>query len=227
LALMELAALLELLYSARERWQTLTASVHRRSDPARELELLKARGLYREPQAIPPEEGSWEGKPLQLAEVTTRLWAAHPYLLRWETTFVRDGLEQTSVGVKDGELFWERIGDDDIHTNEGREPLATMTAFEEVLLDPSPLLGVYRFELGLTTRRLNRRAVEVTALRRPGTQRFQLASLSDHLVLVVDRERGVLLHASLVVDGEELSSSEVLEITFDEPIQPDLFRPLS
>ena len=47
--------------------------------------------------------------------------------------------------------------------------------------------------------------------------------LSGQLALVVDEDRGVLLHAAVLVDGEELSSSEVVEITFDEPVPPDLF----
>jgi hypothetical protein len=74
---MELPALLELLYSASERSRTVRATVHRWHDHARERALLRARGLYREPPPISPEEGSW-GEPAEVMETTTRLWAARP-----------------------------------------------------------------------------------------------------------------------------------------------------
>jgi hypothetical protein len=118
---------------------------------------------------------------------------------------------ESSVGVKNGELFWERASDGEIHTNEGREPGFTMRAGEEVMLDPSPLLGVYRFDLRAATMRNDGRVVDL---------------LSDQLALAVDEDRGVLLRAAVLVHGEELSSSDVVEIAFDEPIRPALFRPL-
>lgn len=223
---MELTALLELLYSATDRSRTVCATVHRVHDQARELDLLKARGLYREPPQIPPEEGSWTNQPAAVQETTTRLWATWPDRLRWETAFTRDGVEGTSVGVKEGELFWERIGDGEIRTNDGREPHTTMTTAVELLLDPSRLLGDYRFEIGAPTTWHKRRALEVTASSRPGARPGMFGPLSDQLALVVDEDRGVLLRAAVVVDGEELSSSEVVEIKFDEPIAAELFRPL-
>jgi hypothetical protein len=50
--------------------------------------------------------------------------------------------------------------------------------------------------------------------------------LSDELNLLVDQERGVLPRPAVIVAGEEISSSEIVEIAFDEPIAADLFRPL-
>jgi hypothetical protein len=48
-------------------------------------------------------------------------------------------------------LLWERSGDEHLHTNENRERGGTLTIGEERLVDPSPLLGSYRFELGPPT----------------------------------------------------------------------------
>jgi hypothetical protein len=223
---MELAALLELLYSAIDRSRTVNATVHRRNHQARELDLLRARGRYREPPPIPPEEGSW-GEPSEVIETTTRVWAARPYWFRWESTFTSDGMDKrTSVGVKEGELFWHRFADGEVHTNEGREMSGTMTTDEERLLDPSALLGVYRFETRAPTTLLGRPGLEVTAQRRLGTHQHDFGLLDDELALVVDEERGVLLRAAVVVEGEEVSFSEIVEIAFDELIQPELFRPL-
>ena len=224
---MELPSLLELLYSASDRSRTVRATVRRRNRQAREVELLRARGFMRELPPIPPEEGSW-GQPPEVIETTTHVWAARPYGLRWESTFTGDGVSwRTSVGVKEGELFWQRFGEnDEVHTNEGREGHGTMTTDEERLLDPSSLLGVYRFEITGETTRLGRPAVEVRARRRLGAHAHEFGPLSDELALVVDIERGVLLRVAVVVEGEELSFSEIEEIVFDEHISSELFGPL-
>ena len=222
---MELPALLELLYSATDRSRTVCATVHRVTDQARELDLLKARGLYRDPPQIPPEEGSWDQSSIGIIEATTRLWAVRPQRLRWETTFTVDGMnERTSVGVKDRELFWQHLGDGEIHTNEGREDKSTMTTAEELLLDPSSLLGSYRFEIRGATSLLDRAGWSVAGSRRVGVH--AVGNFSDELAFVVDEQRGVLLRVAAVVDGEELSHSEMLEVAFDEDVAPDLFRPL-
>jgi hypothetical protein len=224
---MELPALLELLYSAVDRSRTVCATVHRVTDQAREFDLLKARGLYREPPEIPPEEGSWDRAPMGIIEATTRLWAERPRRLRWETTFTVDGMdERTSVGVKDRELFWQRWPDGEVETNEGREDTSTMTTPEELLLDPSPLLGSYRFEIRGATSLLDRAACSVAASRRPGERAHAFGYFSDELAFVVDEQRGVLLRLAAVVDGEELSQSEMLEVAFDEDVAPHLFLPL-
>jgi hypothetical protein len=228
LSVMELPALLELLYSATDRSRTVRATVHRVTDQARELDLLKARGLYRDPPKIPPEEGSWHQSSRGIIEATTRLWAARPHRLRWETTFTVDGMdERTSVGVKDRELFWQHLGDGEIHTNEGREDKSTVTTAEELLLDPSALLGSYRFEVRGATSLLDRAGCSVAGSRRFGAHAHAFGHFSDELAFVVDEQRGVLLRVAAVVDGEELSHSEMLELAFDEDVAPDLFLPLS
>jgi hypothetical protein len=221
---MELAALLELLYSATERSRTVRATVHRVTYQARELELLRARGLYRDPPPIPPEEGSW-GQPAEVFEATTHLWAAHPYWLRWETTFTSDAEgERTSIGVKERELFWSRFGDGQVRTNEGRDNRGTMTIDEELLLDPSPLLGTYTFEVRGATTFLDRAVWAVVALRRFAAQTHALGLLSDQLSLLVDDERGIVLRVAVVVGEEEVSHTLVTEVVFDEPVPPARFH---
>lgn len=222
---MELGTLLELLYSARDRSQTIRATIRRRHRQAKELELLRARGLYRDPPPIPPEEGTW-GTPSDVIETTTRVWAARPYRLRWESTFNGDGIDKrASVGVKEGELFWSRFADGEVHTNEQRPMSGTMTTDEERLLDPSALLGLYRFETKSQTALLGRPSMEVIARRRLGVHGHEFGPLSDELALIVDDERGVLLRLAVVVEGEEISFSEIVEIAFDEPISAEAVPP--
>jgi hypothetical protein len=222
----ELGTLLELLYSARDRSTTVQATVRRRHRQARELELMRARGLWRDLPPIPPEEGAW-GEASELVETTTRLWAARPDWLRWESTFSGNPAgAQTSVGVKAGELFWHRFGGGEIRTNENRAGRGTMTTSEELSLDPSALLAAYRFEIGPEATLVGRRGIEIAAQRRVGAHRHAYGLLGDELALVIDEERGVLLRSAVVVEGEEISSVEIVEIVFDEPISGELFRPL-
>jgi hypothetical protein len=155
------------------------------------------------------------------------LWAAHPYWFRWETTFTGDVEgEWTSIGVKERELFWSRFGDGEVHTNDGRDSRGMMTIDEGLLLDPSPLLGMYTFEVGGATTVLDRAAWAVVASRRFAAQTHAFGLPSDQLSLVVDDERGILLRVSVVVDEEEISHARVTEVVFDEPIPPDRFRRL-
>jgi hypothetical protein len=222
----ELAALLELLYSARDRSRTVRATVRRRSEEAVLREALRRRGLYREPPRIPPEEGDWGTAPDRV-QTTTRLWAARPDWLRWETEAVVDGEPVVAdVGVKQGGLYWMRDPTGGVHTNEGEEWGSATTASEEPLLDPASLLGAFRFELGEETEGVGRPAVRVRARRRAGDHTHALGHFADELELVVDRERGLLLRVSARLDGVEIERHEVVELALDEPLDPQLFRPL-
>jgi hypothetical protein len=100
-----------------------------------------------------------------------------------------------------------------------------MSIEEERLLDPSPMLGTYRFDVSGTTAVLDRAAVEVVATRRIGGHYRDFGPLADELALLVDNERGVL-RVAVIVEGEEIAVTEIREIAFDESIQPELFRPL-
>jgi outer membrane lipoprotein-sorting protein len=69
--------------------------------------------------------------------------------------------------------------------------------------------------------------VHVRAKRRSAERGHDFGPLADELDLIVDRERGVLLRvAVVVVDDEELSAIEITEVTFDEAVPGEIFRPL-
>ena len=175
--------------------------------------------MYRDPPPIPPEEGTWGQLP-DVIESTTRVWVAHPYWWRSETTFGAD----TTILVKDADVFWQREANGDVHSNEQREHGGWTTVVEERLLDPAPLIGIYRLARQGETMLLGRKAVEVTAIPRHRDLSHDFGTLADELALAVDSERGILLRAAVTVDGEVLSTYEVTEIAFDEHISPDLFK---
>jgi hypothetical protein len=225
---MEATDVLEVLYSASERSRTVRATVRRWSDDARLREILRARGEYRDPPAIPPEEGSW-GEPPNRIEVTTRLWTAQPNRLRWESEYVADGsLSGKELGVKEGEVYWvqHKIGEiDDVQSNEEAPYGSTTSRLEERLLDPAPLLGGFRVEPREDTTCLGRAAILVRAVPRPSQWSTDFVRAIDELELVVDRERGVLLRISELAAGDEIARSEIIELAFDEPVVADLFLP--
>jgi hypothetical protein len=222
---MERADLLELLYSASDRSQMVRATVTRWSDDARLRELLRARGEYRDPPPIPPEEGSW-GEPPTRIEVTTKIWTARPDRLRWESEYVADGsLSSKELGVKDGDLYWVQSEIGGFQSNESAPHGSTTSRLEERLLDPAPLLGSFRVEAGKETSCLGRAAIRVRAIPRPGQWSHDFSRVLDELELVVDRERGVLLRVSERATGDEIARSEIVELAFDEPVAAELFRP--
>lgn len=75
-----------------------------------------------------------------------------------------------------------------------------MTTDEERLLDPSALLGLYRFEAKSQTALLGRPSMEVIPRRRLGVHGHEFGPLSDELALIVDEERGVLPRLAVIVD---------------------------
>jgi hypothetical protein len=224
---MEQARLLELLYAAGDRSQTVRATITRWSDDARLRELLRARGEYRDPPAISPEEGSWAEPPTRI-EVTTRLWRAQPDWLRWESQYVADGqLSHREVGVKAGELYWVVQSETgDVISNESAPHGSTTSRLEERLLDPAPLLGSFRVEIGEELQCLGRAAIRVSAIPRLGQWSSDFIRVLDQLELVVDRARGVLLRVSELAAGDEIARSEIVGLAFDERIAAELFQPL-
>jgi len=155
---------------------------------------------------------------------TTHVWLALPYSLRWESTFSGDGIdEQTSIGGRTASASG-RVSE--VHTNEQRRTGGTMTTDEERLPDPSALLGVYRFATRYRPHPSEDQASKSSRVGGSASSSKKFGPLSDELSLLVDKELGVPLRSAVMVTGEEISSSEIVEIAFDEPIPAALFRPL-
>jgi outer membrane lipoprotein-sorting protein len=227
----ELASFLELLYTAGERSRTVCATVNRWQDEARFIQLLKERGFYQELPPIPPEEGEWPSMPDE-SRATTRIWIERPDKLRWESDHRFDGgSPEQVVGVKDGERFWARDMEGEVDSNADRPFESSMSIPEEVLFEPAPLLGAVRFQLDGEADVRGRAALRVRATKRrdgPLTERPELlSSVADKWEALVDRERGVLLYLGALAGGAALSTAEVVDIAFDEPLPGALFEPLS
>jgi hypothetical protein len=105
-----------------------------------------------------------------------------------------------------------------------RSPYEVVAPF--FLLRPWALLPSYRFEPRGSTEIAGRAAIDVRAQLRPGRRVRHLPGFSwgaDEHRLAVDRERGALLRVAAFMDGDEYDVTEVTEVAFDQPIDPEIF----
>jgi hypothetical protein len=169
--------------------------------------------------ASAPEDGR-EGEP---AERTWRLWIEAPVRLRVE----REG----SVGVRDGASWWYGHPAHGWYSNED-DPSSQAQIGDEalLLLDPSPLVGALRFEVGGREMIAGREAFCLRGkLRVNPVHPFALRYLQvgivppDEFEYAVDAERGLLLRQTVLVNGDPYWRREVAEIAFDEEFPEDTF----
>jgi hypothetical protein len=96
------------------------------------------------------------------------------------------------------------------------------------LLDPLPLLASLRLEAVERTRWEGRPAIRLGGTLRPGMGHRifgqGLAGWADRYDLLMDAERGVLLHAAALLDGEPFALAEMLQPVFNESLAEELFR---
>lgn len=212
-----LSELLELLYTARTRYRTVRLELVVHSRPRREreaMERLQAGGGRVTSMMI----GAVPEETPELVERRVRVWGEPPS--RWRVEREDEG--GASLSVLDGSDWWMYHPAMGAVTNHGDEShQGGGPAEAERMLDPSPLLAGQELEvLGV-----GRRGVEVRARPRESTHGpwDGLAWGADEHRLVVDPERGVLLSAVSLLEGEELSSLEVVEIEFDVQLPPETF----
>jgi hypothetical protein len=138
----------------------------------------------------------------------------------------RDGYYAVAVPP----LWWmwdQRMG---AHSNQDDPTVGNNVGQEmDLMLNPTPLLSSLRFRVTGNSQTAGRPTVTAQGTPRPVDQgrSFELNHLgtgADYYELEVDRERGVLLAATAVRDGEPFHRITTLAIRFDEPIAPEMFR---
>jgi hypothetical protein len=154
-----------------------------------------------------------------------RLWIETPARIRVE--------RGESVRVRDGELWWAYHPMSGVYSNEEDPSLKEDVGSEAMLmLDPSQLVGAYRFQV------LGRETIagrEAICLRREPTAGVSSHSLTraraarmafGTFEYAVDRERGLLLREAELFEDKPYWRREVVEIAFDEELPPETFEPL-
>ena len=161
-------------------------------------------------------------------EETVRIWRAGERARVEHHGGQRDG----SYAVTDGPLWWtwdEQMG---ARSNQDDPTVGgSFTDELQIMLDPTPLLSSLRFEPGGTSEVAGRPTVTAHGFPRPQDPRhgraFELHELgtgAERYELEIDHQRGVLLAATAVRDGQPFQRITTLAIAFDEPIPNQTFR---
>jgi hypothetical protein len=157
-------------------------------------------------------------------EVLVRAWFEQPNRVREE----REDAGLHYVAVADGVRWWQRMPGWATVGEEG-DGWASGQIGHSVrsLLDPWQLVGPFELTATGRTTVAGRDAFALEAVMRPhlhGAGPEPLAYGADRHELAVDAERGVLLRAASLLDGEPFSTLEVRTIAFDEAFETAVFR---
>jgi len=224
----DLGDLLELIYGAGERWRTVRLTIREWQHPGRtqraieRLNQQQGAGGMRQVMVY----GHSGGPEPEEIEHIVRVWLDGD-----RAREEREGpYAFPALGVRDGTQWWMYSKEHGASTNEG-DPGHQSGIGEQALglLEPAHVLGALRLEPAGEVEAAGRPALLVRGTTR-GRDRegafalFRLGAGADEYELVFDRQRGVLLRTTSLLDGLPLSSVEVLEIAFDEEFPPETFR---
>jgi hypothetical protein len=167
-------------------------------------------------------------RPVEVEEVL-RVWRAEGRVREEHEGGWRDG----AYLVRDGDAWWTWDERNGAHSNEGDLTHGYSDGEQiSLMLDPTPLLGPLRFTPTGRGRVAGREAITADAVPRlPGRgerphmfELYQLGGGADRYALQVDAERGVLLEAVALRDGEPFQRITTEQVAFDHAIDPERFR---
>lgn len=224
-----LGDVLEVFYGQPDRLQTIRATVRHwiDHDLARKLSRQRRGAVGRKKDDKESETGSPK------SSTTTRsIWFSPPACARIETRRVVSGNIETTLTVTDGVRSWER--DSEGHVEVSEEERRSRSRSNAIDIDvgrhfnPEQIRlffqGLVLESLG-SVRTAGRDCVRLRAVLRPGASLWPhwLPKEADAYEFHADPERGVLLNILSRNDGQEFEVCEVLEVSFDEPLEPSLF----
>ena len=232
----ELGALLALVHGAADPFRTVQATYRtwRHDERASEAFLADVEERRRGGAHIKTFSfvRSDRGDPEpQLAETeeTVRIWRDGERVRQEHHGGQRDGHD----GVADGPLWWfwdEHMG---ARSNQADPSVGSGIGQElQVMLDPTPLLSFLNFRVAGNSEVAGRATITAQAAPRPEDphharfvrERHDLGTGAHLYQFEVDRERGVLLAANAIRDGQPFHKITTLAIRFDEPIPAETFR---
>ncbi len=108
----------------------------------------------------------------------------------------------------------------------GRTRVSLSTSLDDailMMLDPAFIATELDLSVSGVARHLGRSAFDVVATPRGGIGTYPLWPGADSYRLLVDAERGVLLRASPLLEGEVFAGRDFGEIAFDDDIPDEMF----
>jgi outer membrane lipoprotein-sorting protein len=220
--------LLELLYNAHRRFQTIHVIWSYRYDLA-VMQLVQERYAAQEQDFSPLVSRSGSAENASILDIRHVLWWRKPDAWRLEDTM--QGRTRTYSRTTDD--FWTRSSDDGIVVHYNQDPVRHgYSKVEDLLyyaqlLSPAFLLASHDLQLIGETTFLGRRVLQVRAqYEQHKTSLYEdfFWATADEYRLLVDAEAGILLRYAAVVDGEEYAVTEVESVSFDQPINDDVFQ---
>ncbi len=185
-----------------------------------EAVMRRAAGAQEAVLPTPEKLGERQGIGLTPTERTSRFWVAPPAHVRCERELKLRGDSRLALTVGDGDRWWYR----DPHF--GIEPLEEQLVPVELpelsLFDPWPIVSDFELEAAPAKTCAGREAVAAVATARCPTG--LLVAGADRYELAVDAERGVILSIGALFEGKPFQVYEIVDISFDEELEPELFR---
>jgi hypothetical protein len=223
----ELGDLLELIYGAGDRWGTVRLTIRDWQHLGRVREAMER--LSSQHASGGSRQVTFAGRPSEPepeeVEHLIRIWL--------DGDRVREEREGPyafpSLGIRDGTGWWQYSKEYGASSNESEPEIDTGIGEQALgLLEPAYVLGALRLQPPVEIEAAGRPALLVRAeLHGRGREgAFSLHRLglgADAYELVFDRERGVLLRTTSLLDGLPMNVTEVLEIAFDEAFSPETF----
>jgi hypothetical protein len=243
---MEHRDLVELLYSARERFTTIQVTWQYQYHDGM-MSIIQERWASQRPPGsvavLRSRSSNAEIKAGAVKRYFQRVWWQKPDCWRDENQGEEGRGGITSICR--GKWWTYSSGIQTLRTNMTTEELGRYQSIREIkeikngtapdiedrvddipLLDPAFLLASHHLLLMSDTVHAGREAVQVQALYRKGKSRSyepMFWSTADEYELLIDKERGILLRYAAKLAGEEFAVASVDQVIFDEPIPERIF----
>jgi hypothetical protein len=235
---MELRDLVEILYTARNRFTSIQVSWQYWYQHDATNVILERWMKQQASGSVAALKSASAGGSQNVSRFYRRVWWRKPACWRDEN---EDEAGSNMISILcDGQWWSFHTAGQTLHTNVETHDIksgihvVTNTAPPHVedrvddvpLLDPSFLLTSHDLEIVGDTVHAGREAVQVKAVYRKGKNRTyepMFWSTADEYQLLIDQERGILLRYAAKLAGVEFAAASVEQISFDEPIPDTVF----
>ncbi|HLU10183.1 MAG TPA: hypothetical protein VK003_10990 [Oceanobacillus sp.] len=239
---MELSELVELLYTARERFTTIQVAWQYWYQPDK-MNIITERWAASKPSgsvAVLKSKSTSETESSVISRYFRRVWWQKPDCWRDEDQREEGG---STITIICGGKWWAfSPGIQTLYTNVTTEEPGHHQNIREIkigsapdiedriddipLLDPSFLLASHDLQIISDTVHAERDAIQIKAIYRKGKSRSyepMFWSTADEYELLIDKERGILLRYAAKLAGEEFAVASVDQVSFDQPIPERIF----
>jgi hypothetical protein len=235
----ELKSLVELLYTAHQRFTSLQVSWRYHYD-LQGMQIAEQRWVDMNPPGSVAMLSSLVAPATHSTYVLKRLWWQKPDCWREEQQSGENQHSTTTILCR-GEWWSFSSGEDTVYTNtapaekhirsgmrieKGHPPDLQQLIMGVPLLDPSFLLTSHALKIVSVHEHAGREVVQVSAVYEKRQEYLYepfFWATADEYQLLIDAEYGILLRYAATLDGREYAVSSVEHIVFNAPIPPEIF----